>query len=397
MAPFVPDIISDQLNLVVALFIGMGFGFVLEQAGFSSSRKLAGVFYGYDFTVLRVFFTAAITAMSGTLLLGALGWLDLEAIYINPTWLWPAVIGGAIMGVGFVVGGYCPGTSICAMAIGKLDAAIFVGGGLAGVFLFGEFYPLYQQFYDSSAMGAIKVFDSLGISSGLFALILIVVAVGAFAITTLIERKSNPSAPSFGFKRLPHRVAGIGVIVVALILLVLPDRKARLVSMASEPAYMALHPVKVMSADELAFMIMDQEPNLQIIDIRSAGSYTELALPGARNIQLNELFNKEWGGLFSLRHVKRVLVADTESEETSACLIVQKLGYENCAILQGGFSVFKNSILDPTPFVPTGSRWDGDVREFRETARIEINKMILDGKNTTPKETRTEKKIKGGC
>ena len=36
MGPFVPDLISEQLNLVVALFLGMGFGFVLEQAGFSS-------------------------------------------------------------------------------------------------------------------------------------------------------------------------------------------------------------------------------------------------------------------------------------------------------------------------------------------------------------------------
>ena len=54
MGPFVPDIISDQLNLVVALILGIGFGFVLEQAGFSSSRRLAGLFYGYDFTVLQV-------------------------------------------------------------------------------------------------------------------------------------------------------------------------------------------------------------------------------------------------------------------------------------------------------------------------------------------------------
>ena len=46
MGPFVPELISDQLNLVVALLLGIGFGFVLEQAGFSSSRRLAGVFYG---------------------------------------------------------------------------------------------------------------------------------------------------------------------------------------------------------------------------------------------------------------------------------------------------------------------------------------------------------------
>jgi uncharacterized membrane protein YedE/YeeE len=125
MGPFVRDLISDQLNLVVALLLGIGFGFVLEQAGFSSSRRLAGVFYGYDFTVLRVFFTAAVTAMSGVLLLGYFGLLDTDAIFVNPTWLLPAIVGGAIMGVGFILGGYCPGTSVCAAAIGKIDAMFF--------------------------------------------------------------------------------------------------------------------------------------------------------------------------------------------------------------------------------------------------------------------------------
>ena len=141
MGPFVPDLISDQLNLVVALLLGIGFGFVLEQAGFSSSRRLAGVFYGYDFTVLRVFFTAAVTAMTGVLLLGHFGLLDLDLIFVNPTWLAPAIVGGVIMGVGFLLGGYCPGTSVCAAAIGKVDAMVFVGGGLLGVLAFGEGYP----------------------------------------------------------------------------------------------------------------------------------------------------------------------------------------------------------------------------------------------------------------
>ena len=120
MGPFVPDIIPDQLNLVFGLLLGIAFGFVLEQAGFSSSRKLTGLFYGRDFTVLRVFFTGAITAMIGVILLGYYGLLDTDIIYINPTYLWPAIVGGLIMGVGFVVGGYCPGTSGCGGFPGRI-------------------------------------------------------------------------------------------------------------------------------------------------------------------------------------------------------------------------------------------------------------------------------------
>ena len=144
MGPFVPDLISDQLNLVVALAIGFLFGFVLEQAGFSSSRRLVGVFYGYDLTVLRVFFTAAVTAAAGVLLLAAGGLLDLTAIFVNPTWLAPAIAGGVLMGLGFLLGGFCPGTSVCAAAIGKVDAIVFLAGGALGVFGYAELFPASQ-------------------------------------------------------------------------------------------------------------------------------------------------------------------------------------------------------------------------------------------------------------
>ena len=110
--------ISPEFDLVIAVLLGAGFGFVLEQAGFSSTRKLVGLFYGYDFTVLKVFFTAGVTAMTGILVLGHLGALDTSAIYVNPTFLWSALIGGLIMGVGFILGGFCPGTSLCAAAVG---------------------------------------------------------------------------------------------------------------------------------------------------------------------------------------------------------------------------------------------------------------------------------------
>ncbi|MBN1926339.1 MAG: YeeE/YedE family protein, partial [Prolixibacteraceae bacterium] len=128
MGPLVPYIISEEFNLIVALLIGIGFGFILEQAGFSSTRKLVGLFYGYDFTVLRVFFTAGVTAMVGVLLLGHYGLLDLSVIYVNPTFLRSALIGGIIMGAGFIIGGFCPGTSVCAAAIGKIDGMLFVLG-----------------------------------------------------------------------------------------------------------------------------------------------------------------------------------------------------------------------------------------------------------------------------
>ena len=138
MGPLVSyEIISPDTNLLLAFLIGIGFGFVLESAGFSSSRKLAGVFYGYDTVVLKVFFTAGLTAMLGLLFLSLFGWIDLSLLYINPTYLYSAITGGVIMGAGFIMGGFCPGTSFCAASIGKIDAMVFIGGLFLGILIFG--------------------------------------------------------------------------------------------------------------------------------------------------------------------------------------------------------------------------------------------------------------------
>lgn len=167
MGPLIPqEVISEGWNFFIAFAVGIGFGFILEQAGFSSSRKLAGVFYGYDSVVLKVFFTAAVTGMLGLLYFSLFGWIDLSMIWVNPTYLWSAIIGGIIMGAGFIIGGFCPGTSVCAAAIGKIDAMVFVGGIFLGIFAFGEFYPMIKSLYMAEYLGQIKLSKILGISQG---------------------------------------------------------------------------------------------------------------------------------------------------------------------------------------------------------------------------------------
>ena len=185
----VNDLISQNTNFLLAFIIGIGFGFVLEASGFSSSRKLAGVFYGYDTVVLKVFFTAAVTAMLGLLFFSLFGWIDLSLIYLNPTYLWSAIIGGVIMGAGFIMGGFCPGTSFCGAAIGKIDAMIFILGLFIGVLIFTEGYPLFEKLYKAEFLGATKVSDYLGIKDGVFALLIILVALGMFWVAEWAEKK----------------------------------------------------------------------------------------------------------------------------------------------------------------------------------------------------------------
>lgn len=183
---------TSEWNLLAALIIGFAFGWVLERAGFSTSRKLAGVFYGYDFVVIKVFFTAAITAALGLFLLNQMGLVYFDEIWMPNTFLLPTIVGGVIMGIGFIMGGFCPGTSVPAAAIGKIDAMLFIGGMILGVYFYSFTYEwLWEDLRNSTNLGKVKMGELLGISEGLAIFGFIIIAFITFWMVDTIKKKLN--------------------------------------------------------------------------------------------------------------------------------------------------------------------------------------------------------------
>ncbi len=200
MGPLIPNgIITGDWNFVIAILVGIAFGFILEASGFSSSRNIAGVFYGYNFVVLRVFFTAVIVAMVGLLYFDYFGWINLSQIFILPTF-WPAMLlGGVIMGFGFLMGGFCPGTSFTAISIGKIDGLVFTVGLYLGIFIFSESFPLFKGFYNSGNLGHVTLTDVTGINAAWFAFAFVIIALAAFWVTMLIEKKVRKKITEYKF------------------------------------------------------------------------------------------------------------------------------------------------------------------------------------------------------
>ncbi len=127
-------------GLLSGLLAGFLFGYVLEGAGFGSPRKLTGQFFLRDWSVFKIMFTAVIVAASGLWLFEAAGWLPSGAVFVPSLLLYGTVLGGALIGVGFILGGYCPGTSAVGLASGRLDALAFVLGMVGGSILFAALF-----------------------------------------------------------------------------------------------------------------------------------------------------------------------------------------------------------------------------------------------------------------
>lgn len=180
---------GEEVSLIVAFAIGIGFGFFLERAGFGSGRKLAAQFYLTDLTVFKVMFTAIVTAMVGLFWLGVFGVVDLSLVYVSSTYIIPQTIGGLILGVGFVIGGYCPGTSCVAASTGRYDGMIYLAGIVVGIFGFGEVYPFIKDFYSSTPMGQITLPQLFGVPYGLVVFLVVLMALGGFAGAEWVEKK----------------------------------------------------------------------------------------------------------------------------------------------------------------------------------------------------------------
>jgi rhodanese-related sulfurtransferase len=347
MAPF--DIIASLgkfFGYLVFLLIGMGFGAVLEMSGFGDSRKLAAQFYLKDMTVLKVMFTAIIVAMVLIFAFSSLGLLDFNRVYVNPTYLFPGIIGGLIMGVGFIVGGFCPGTSIVALATFKIDGIFFALGVAVGVFFFGETVSIFQGFHNSSYMGRFILPELFGISTGVVVLLVVFMALMMFYWAEISERFFGDRIPWKSIKKVPQNsrkvFASAALVFIALFVLFsgqpTPEDKWNRIK-AEETKKLENREVYVHPGEVLEVM---NDPMLYstLLDIRSETDYNLFHLENARRTTFQDIHNAGFikGLLNAPGNTVVVVMSNNETRATDAYKLLKGQGVLNVYILDGGIN-----------------------------------------------------------
>lgn len=182
---------------LVAVLLGFGFGFVLERAGFGSGCKLTAQFRLTDWSVFKVMFTAIVFTAVGIYALEQLGLLQAEAIYVPIPYLWAIAVGGALIGTGFAVGGYCPGTSAVGVMTGRIDAIVFFVGLLVGTYLFAALFPQLDALTTAGEFTqGDRLPELLGLPEWLVLAALVAAAVGVFFLGGWFERRARAAGQS---------------------------------------------------------------------------------------------------------------------------------------------------------------------------------------------------------
>ena len=295
MAPF--DLAASLGPVAYALVfgaIGFGFGAVLEMGGFGDTRKLAGQFYFQDMTVLKVMFTGIAVAAVLVALATSFGLLDMSRVFVNPTYLWPGIVGGLIMGVGFVIGGFCPGTSLVAASTLKIDGMVFLLGAFVGVWLFGETVSSFQGFWLSSYMGRFTLQEWLGLPLGVTALLVVVMALALFWAGDLAMQAFGQKKPWAEVNKVPGRGAKAfaGALVAASLVLVVngqPDPEAKIARMGPQVRKSVEERGIFVDPAEVVALRKDIGVQVVVLDLRDERDFNLFHIGGSRRANLADL------------------------------------------------------------------------------------------------------------
>jgi rhodanese-related sulfurtransferase len=343
---FTHGLFGTYTGLLVGTLVGVAFGFVLERAGFGRARNLAAQFYLTDMRVLKVMFSAIVTAVVGMTLLAGIGVLDLSQITVPETYLWPQLVGGLLLGAGFIVSGYCPGTGVVAIASGNLDGVAAIGGVMLGSLAFGFGYGPLEGFYKSGAMGVVRIDTLLGVPAAVVSAAVVAMAVGAFLGAEKLEAIFAPRAGAL-VPASPARVKArvfsgfAAVAVLALAALVLPARGT------ATPARAA----QTMSPLALARELVTAPETLWIVDLRPGAATAKERIPGAMAPPAGDTHAAFAANLVPTRR----LVAYGAS---GAAILPAEIGKfaGDVYVLEGGFEGWTSAVLtapvppaNPTP------------------------------------------------
>jgi rhodanese-related sulfurtransferase len=159
------------------------------------------------------------------------------------------------------------------------------------------------------------------------------------------------------------------------------------------------------SPDEVAQMIINQDPSLLLIDVRSEAEYEKFHLPGAINIPLTSLLEEQWKDYLHQDLRYNVFYSNSTVNANQAWMLTRQLGYKNNYVLEGGLNYWVETIMNPTPPASTSPNEELAKYDFRKGAGQALGGGAAVESNASqpapelpmiaPKPTK--KRVQGGC
>lgn len=326
----------DAPSGLLAIPVGFAFGATLERAGLGSARTIAGQLRARDFTVIKVMFSAIVTAMLGVFWADRLGWLDLLRVGMPSTDIVPQLIGAVLFGAGFAIASLCPGTACVSAATGKRDGLATIGGLFLGTLVTSLAWTKLGPIAELAPRDNATLPADLHLPAGLIVLAITLLAV---LVIGFADRIGDRTA-----RGRPIRLSILGAIALTLGTLAAATGNRSLGSTAALQGIGAEvdRETDHIDAVALAEWIRDRKPRLRIVDVRDDLAPDDYRIPGAEDVPL-----KMVPTLATHAGETIVLYSDGGGHAAQAWLMLRLRGVTNAFVLRDGLAAWEDDILAP--------------------------------------------------
>ena len=163
-----------------------------------------------------------------------------------------------------------------------------------------------------------------------------------------------------------------------------------------------VQPTRYVSTDEVAKMIIQKDPSLELIDVRSTDEFSQFALPNSINIPLDSILNQSSLANFGIQGTKVVLISYDDIQSDQAWVLTKRLGFKSTYVMTGGLNRWMETIIKPTEPLEDAPSSAFDLYTFRKGAQLYFTGAKTESQETSKVKVdvvrvKKSKGASGGC
>lgn len=163
-----------------------------------------------------------------------------------------------------------------------------------------------------------------------------------------------------------------------------------------------IQPTRYVTTDQVAKMIIQGDPSLLLVDVRSEEEFQKYALPRSVNVPLEKLMEGDNLSYFGIQGTKVVFVSNDDIKADQMWVLTKRLGYNSTYVMRGGLNEWMQTIIDPQQPLESASSDDFATYTFRKGAQIYFTGAEAESSEVSKVDVQVRRKEKsniagGGC
>lgn len=165
------------------------------------------------------------------------------------------------------------------------------------------------------------------------------------------------------------------------------------------------NPARFLSTHQIAKKIIERDPSVFLVDVRTPSEFEEYSIPGAFNIPLENILEEEWVDYLSQDGMDVILYSNGDIYADQAWTLIAQQKDNYLYVMKGGVNQWFSTIIQPVAPPETAPSEAFDLYAFEKAASIYFggssanvdNSAAPTAKKTVVVRKKKKKAAEGGC